>query len=46
MKLFNKFNKIQFSSEYKKRKAQFIIKNEFTKKSVNIGINIILGKIL
>ncbi len=46
MKLFNKFNKIQFSSKYKKRKAQFIIKNEFTKKSVNIGIKIILSKIL
>ena len=41
-----KFNRIQFSSEYKKRKAQFIIKNEFTKKSVNIGIKRILSKIL
>ena len=46
MKLFNKFNKIQFSPSYKKRKAQFIIKNEFTKKSVKIGIKIILSKIL
>ena len=46
MKLFNKFNKIQFSSAYKKRKAQFIIKNEFTKKSVNIGIKLILSKIM
>ena len=46
MKLFNKFNKIQFPSAYKKRKAQFIIKNEFTKKSVKIGIKIILSKIL
>ncbi len=46
MKLFNKFNKIQFSSKYKKRKAQFIIKNEFTKKSVNIGTKKILSKIL
>ena len=46
MKLFNKFNQIQFSSAYKKRKAQFIIKNEFTKKSVKIGIKIILSKIL
>ena len=46
MKLFNKFNKIQVPSAYKKRKAQFIIKNEFTKKSVNIGIKIILSKIL
>ena len=46
MKLFKKFNQIQFSSAYKKRKAQFIIKNEFTKKSVKIGIKIILSKIL
>ena len=46
MKLFNKFNQIQFSSAYKKRKAQFIIKNEFTKKSVNIGIKLILSKIM
>ena len=46
MKLFNKFNKIQFSPSYKKRKAQFIIKNEFTKKSVNIGIKLILSKIM
>ena len=46
MKLFKKFNQIQFSSAYKKRKAQFIIKNEFTKKSVNIGIKLILSKIM
>ena len=44
-KLFKKFKKIQFSISYKKRRAQFIIKNKFTKKSVNIGIKNILTRI-
>ncbi len=45
-KLFKKFLKIQFSPAYKKRKARFIIKNKFTKKSVDIGIKRILREIL
>ena len=45
-KLFRKFNKIQFTAAYKKRKAKFIIKNKFTKKSVNMAIKNILNKIL
>ena len=45
-KLFKKFKKIQFTPVYKKRKAQFIIKNKFTKKSVTLGIKNILTKIL
>ncbi len=45
-KLFKKFKNIQFTPAYKKRKAQFIIKNKFTKKSVNIGIENILKQIL
>jgi len=45
-KLFNKFKKIQYSSKYKKKKSHFVIKNNFTKKSVRIGINNILNKIL
>tara|TARA_S200000501_G_C20658030_1_gene670579 strand:+ start:316 stop:885 length:570 start_codon:yes stop_codon:yes gene_type:complete len=45
-KLFKKFSKIQFTAVYKKRKAKFIIKNKFTKKSVNIAIKNILNKIL
>ena len=45
-KLIKKFKKIQFTPIYKKRKAQFIIKNKFTKKSVNIGVKKILNKIL
>ncbi len=45
-KLFKKFKQIQFTPVYKKRKAQFIIKNKFTKKSVRIGIKNILSNIL
>ena len=44
-KLFNKFKKIQLPIDYKKRKAHFIIKNDFTKKSVKVGINKILEQI-
>ena len=43
--LFNKFKKIQYSKSYKKRKSDFIIKNDFTKKSVKRGIRNILDKI-
>ncbi len=46
VKLINKFKKIQYSSIYKKRKSDFIIKNNFTKKSVKKGVNYILNKIL
>ncbi len=45
-KIFNKFKKIQLPIDYKKRKSQFIIKNNFTKKSVKIGIKSILKEIL
>ena len=45
-KLFNKFKKIQLPIDYKKRKAHFIIKNDFTKKSVKVGINKILNQIV
>ena len=45
-KLYNKFKKIQFSKMYKKKKSNFIIKNDFTKKSVKNGIKEILNKIL
>ena len=44
-KLFNKFRKIQLSLDYKMKKSHFIIKNNFTKKSVKRDINYILGKI-
>ena len=44
--LINKFRKIQLSLEYKKKKSQFIIKNNFTKKSVKLGVKKILKEIL
>ena len=45
-KLLNKFRKIQFKSDYKKKKSHFIIKNNFTKKNVNESIKNILNDIL
>ena len=45
-KLLNKFKNIQMSLDYKKKKAQFVIKNNFTKKSVNKSIKKILKDIL
>ena len=45
-KLLNKFKKIQLPLDYKKNKSQFIIKNNFTKKSVKNDIKNILREIL
>ena len=45
-KLINNFKKIQFSSSYKKKKSNFIIKNNFKKKSINKSIKKILNEIL
>ena len=45
-KLINKFKKIQFSSSYKRRRSNFIIKNNFKKKSLNKSIKKILNEIL
>ena len=45
-KLINKFKKIQFSSVHKKRKSNFIIKNNFKKKSLKSSIKKILNEIL
>ena len=45
-KLINKFKKIQFPSVYKKRKSNFIIKNNFEKKSLHKSIKKILNEIL
>ena len=44
-KLFNKFKNIQLPLDYKKKKSHFIIKNDFTNKSVKRGIKEILSKI-
>ncbi len=45
-KLYKKFKHIQLSTNYKKKKSKFIIKNDFTKKSIKNGINNILKEIV
>ena len=45
-KLYNKFKKIQLPLNYKKKKSHYIIKNNFTKKSVIKNIKTILKNIL
>ena len=44
-KLINKFKKLQFSAQYKKKRSHFIIKNNFTKKTIKVAIKNILSKI-
>ena len=44
-KLLKKFKAIQLPISYKKKKSHFIVKNNFTKKSVNDDIRRILNKI-
>jgi len=44
-KIFKKFKTIQYPISYKKKKSNFTIKNNFTKKSVNDGIKNILNEI-
>jgi dephospho-CoA kinase len=46
IKLYKRFKKIQLSLDFKRKKSQFIIKNNFTNKSVNKSIKIILKNIL
>jgi len=45
MSLFKKFKETQLPLEYKKKKAHFILKNNFTNVSLRKNINIILKKI-
>ena len=45
-KLFNYFKEIQLEVGYKKRKSNFVIKNNFTKNKIKISINNILKEIL
>ena len=44
--LYNKFRKIQINLDYKKKKSHYIIKNNFTKKSVKESVKKILNEIL
>ena len=43
--LLKKFKNIQYSVKYKKKKSDFIIKNDFTNKTINEGIKNILKEI-
>ena len=43
--LLNKFKKIQLPLDYKRKKSDFIIKNDFTKKTIVKNIKNILDKI-
>ena len=45
-KILKKFKAIQYPTSYKKKKSNFVIKNNFTKKSINDGINNILKEII
>ena len=45
-KLLKKFKSIQFPLSYKKKKSKYIIKNDFTQKTIKKGINDILTKII
>ena len=45
-KLLKKFKNIQYPLKYKKKKSDFIIKNNFTEKSVNAGIKKVLKEII
>ncbi len=44
--LFRKFKNIQLSPSYKKRKSKFIIKNDFSKKTVKRAIRNIIEEII
>ena len=44
-KLLKKFKDIQYSIKYKKKKSNFIIKNDYTKKTVNEAIKNILKEL-
>ena len=45
-KFLNKFKKIQLSLDYKKKKSRFIIKNNFTSRSIKRDVQYILKQIL
>ena len=46
LKLLTKFKNIQLPLDYKKKKSNFVIKNNFTKASIKRDIKIILNEIL
>ena len=46
MKIFNNFKKIQLPLASKKRKSQFIIKNNFKKNSVKVRVKRIIKNLI
>ena len=46
LNLYNQFKKIQLPSSYKKKKSDYIIKNNFTNKLVKISVKKILKEII
>ena len=44
-KLFSKFKNIQLPLDYKRKKSQFIIRNDFTKRTVTKYVNNIIKQI-
>ena len=44
--LINKFKKLQYSLSFKKKKAHFVIKNDFNSKNTKINVNNILRKMI
>ena len=45
-KLINKFRKIQYTPSFKRRKSNYIIKNDYTKRSIRKSVKVILNDIL
>ncbi len=45
LKLIKRFQKIQLSLDYKKRKSKYVIKNDFTEKTASKYVKDILGRI-
>ena len=46
LKLINKFRKIQYTPSFKRRKSNYIIKNDYTKRSIRKSVKVILNDIL
>ena len=46
LNLYNQFKKIQLPLSYKKKKSNYIIKNNFTKNPININVKKILKEII
>ena len=46
VKILNNFKKIQLSLDFKKKKSQFIIKNNFKKNSVKIRVKEIIENLI